>query len=153
MKSLRGWKLIVLGEKRQLDSEPDAKPIATRLEVADGYWSRLRGWQFRSTPPAGSGLILIPCRSVHTFWLRFALDLILLDRSGVVVDVRRKVAPWRIVPGRADVHGVLELPAGETIWSVQAGDALRLVEEASSAERPPLPRSVQFLHEGSSFNP
>ena len=82
MKSLRGWKLIVLGEKRQLDSEPDAKPIATRLEVADGYWSRLRGWQFRSTPPVGSGLLLIPCRSVHTFWLRFALDLILLDRSG-----------------------------------------------------------------------
>ena len=149
MKQLRGWKLIVVGERSNLDTEPDAKPIATRVEVADGYWSRLRGWQFRAPPPDGFALLLIPCRSVHTFWLRFPLDLILLDKSGMVVDVRRKVAPWRIVPGRADVHGVLELPAGEAPRSVQAGDALRLVVvETSSASRQPLPRSVQFLCEG-----
>ena len=40
--------------------------VVERLEVADGFWSRLRGLQFRKELPAGSGLLLVPCSSIHT---------------------------------------------------------------------------------------
>jgi len=66
-------------------------------EVADGPWSRFKGLQFRKYLPPGCGLLLVPCPSVHTFFLRFPIDVLLLDRAGQVLAVRRAVRPWRLV--------------------------------------------------------
>jgi uncharacterized protein len=43
--------------------------VVSALEIAGGFWSRLRGLQFRRRLPPGAGLLLVPCRSVHTFWM------------------------------------------------------------------------------------
>jgi uncharacterized membrane protein (UPF0127 family) len=61
---------------------------------------------------AGEGLLIPRCRSVHTFGMRFALDLLFLDRSLRPVSLRRAVAPGRVAFER-DARAVLELPAGE----------------------------------------
>lgn len=86
--------------------------VVEALEVADGFWSRFRGLQFRARLPPGAGLLLVPCSSIHTFWMRFAIDVVLLDRQGRVLAVRRGVRPWRIVLAPRGTHAVLELPAG-----------------------------------------
>ena len=117
----------------------DGKPVATSLKLADGFWSLLIGWQFRKAPPPGEGLLLVPCRSVHTFFVRFPIDVVILDRSGRVVAVRRQVRPWRIVPPVVDGYATLELPGGTA--EVEEGDLLRL-EGAAGA---PVPRSLAFL--------
>jgi len=113
-------------------------PEVDRLEVADGIWSRFCGLQFRSQFPKGAGLLIVPCPSIHTCWLRFAIDAIFLDRQGMVVSVNSRLRPWRIASGGRGAYAVLELPAGTA--SSRVGDALRL--EGGSAETP---RSLQFL--------
>ena len=113
--------------------------VAADLEIADCPWSRFMGLQFRAALPAGAGLLLTPCPSVHTFFMRFAIDVVLLDRYGRIVAVRRNVRPWRIVPPVWRAYATLELPADST--DLAPGVELRL--EAARAAVPP--RSLNFL--------
>jgi uncharacterized membrane protein (UPF0127 family) len=117
----------------------DGKAVAASLKVADGFWSLLIGWQFCKAPPAGEALLLVPCKSVHTFFVRFPMDVIILDRRGRVVKVRRHVRPWRIVAPVVDGYATLELPGGTA--EVEEGDLLRLEGAAGAA----VPRSLAFL--------
>ncbi|MCS6850477.1 MAG: DUF192 domain-containing protein, partial [Gemmataceae bacterium] len=82
----------------RLTSRHSGAVIAEQVAIADGFWSRLLGWQFRSAPPAGHGLLLVPCASVHTFGLRFPIDAVALDRTGRVLAVHRAVPPGSILP-------------------------------------------------------
>jgi uncharacterized protein len=70
----------------------------------------LRGLAWRDRADAGSGLLIPRCSSVHTFGMRFALDLFFLDRDGRVIAVRHRVPPRRVVWERAAV-AVLEIPS------------------------------------------
>jgi len=110
--------------------------IVERLDVADGIWTRFWGLQFRRELPSGAGLLLVPCSSVHTFFLRFAIDVLLLDRRGVVVALHRSVRPWRVVLPARGAYATLEVPAGSA--NIAVGATLRL----DAAEGP---RSLSFL--------
>jgi uncharacterized protein len=61
---------------------------------------------------AGEGLLIPRCRSIHTFGMRFALDVIFLDSAARAVSVRRRVPPRRIAADRRG-RSVLEVPAAE----------------------------------------
>jgi uncharacterized membrane protein (UPF0127 family) len=82
------------------------------IPVADRIASRLLGLAFLSQRRAGPGLLIPRCRSVHTFGMRFRLDLLFLDRDGDVVEARRGVPPGRIV-SVGGAAAVLELPAAQ----------------------------------------
>jgi uncharacterized protein len=82
-----------------------------RVPVATGLRARLLGLSFLGREEAGVGLLIPRCRSVHTFGMRFELDVLFLDRAGRPVAVRRGVPPRRIVSER-HAAAVLELPAG-----------------------------------------
>ncbi len=114
--------------------------IVDRLEVADGFWSRFKGLQFRRALPAGTGLLLVPCASIHTFWMRFALDVIFLSDAGRVLEVRTNVRPWRMVIAARGTHAVLEVTAGKV--TVAPGTWLQL--ETPGVTMTP-PRSLRFL--------
>jgi len=73
---------------------------------------RLLGLALRRRPPDGWGLLLPRCRSVHTFGMRFAIDVVFLDSRGRVVRVVCGLRPGRIVLCRR-AESVLELRAGE----------------------------------------
>jgi uncharacterized membrane protein (UPF0127 family) len=78
--------------------------------VANGFRARLRGLAWRERSQAGPGLLIPRCSSVHTFGMRFELDVYFLDRQDRVLSVRRKVAPGRVLW----CHGaaaVLEIPS------------------------------------------
>jgi uncharacterized protein len=124
------WKLIDLESGRT---------VVEALELADRYWSRLVGWQLRRRPPAGHGLLLVPCSSIHTCLLRFALDLVLLDASGRVISVRQRLHPWRAILPNQRAHAILELPSGGT--EIRPEQTLRV----SGPLGRPLPKSLQFL--------
>ena len=87
---------------------PAARPTnGVDLVIARSPVARLRGLIGRS----GDVALLLPrCRSVHTFGMRFALDLVWLDGAGRVVRIDRGVRPWRVRSCRA-ARSVLELPA------------------------------------------
>lgn len=108
--------------------------LATSLEVADSSAKRSKGLLGRKGLPQGGGLWIVPCESVHTFWMQFSIDLVYLDRNYRVKKVRSAVAPWRMSACLA-AYSVIELPAG-TICESQtaAGDKLEITPaEAENA--------------------
>jgi uncharacterized membrane protein (UPF0127 family) len=88
--------------------------LATELLIANSHWSRLRG--LIATPSSnfrpGQGLWIVPCRGVHTFAMRFPIDVVYLDRASTVVHMERELKPWRMAAIRIRAASVLELPAG-----------------------------------------
>jgi uncharacterized membrane protein (UPF0127 family) len=79
------------------------------LPVAKDFRTRLRGLAFRDRDDVGPGLRIPGCASVHTFGMRFALDVFFLDAEGAVIAVRRAVPPRRII-WQAGSSAVLEIP-------------------------------------------
>ena len=112
--------------------------LATRLSVADGHWSRLRGLIGRSPENfrEGQGLWIVPCRGVHTLGMRFPIDVLYLTRENVVLHLEQSLPPWRFAPVRLQAASVLELPentlraTGTTI-----GDELEIDTRSSGAAR------------------
>lgn len=98
--------------------------LATRLEVADSAAKRNKGLLGRKGLDAGEGLWIVPCESVHTFFMQFPIDLVYLDRKNVIRKVCESVQPWRLSLCLS-AHSILELPSG-TIRDTQtvAGDTL-----------------------------
>jgi uncharacterized protein len=84
--------------------------IGRCVPVAAGFRSRLLGLSLLSRERAGPGLLIPRCSSVHTFGMRFELDVLFLDDGGRVIELRRSVPPARVVRCAA-ASAVLELPA------------------------------------------
>jgi len=83
-----------------------------RIVVANTWWARLRGLAWRRRPPDGWALLFLRCRSVHTFGMRFPIDVVFLDRHGWPVAIRRSVKPGRVVAHRR-AAAVIETKAGD----------------------------------------
>jgi uncharacterized membrane protein (UPF0127 family) len=84
--------------------------LGFEVPVATTGLSRLLGLTFLPRARAGAGLLIPGCRSVHTFGMRFDLDLLFLDREGCVLDIRRSV-PARGMARCPAAESVLELPS------------------------------------------
>jgi uncharacterized membrane protein (UPF0127 family) len=118
----------------RLIDESTGRVVVESLEVADTFWSRLVGLQFRRSLPANAGLLIVPCGSVHTCFVRFAIDLVFLDRTGNVLGVKPRVRPWRIAFAPRGTYAILEL-AGEGAEPIAPGGRLLLALDAD-ADRP-----------------
>ena len=88
-----------------------SKHLATHLEVADDAYTRCKGLLGRDELESGRGIWIYPCESVHTFAMRFPIDLVYLDRHCVVKKVRSGVRPGRL-SACLSARSVIELPAG-----------------------------------------
>jgi uncharacterized membrane protein (UPF0127 family) len=101
--------------------------LARVADVADSGPKRRRGLLGRSTLADGEGLWIVPCESVHTFGMRFPIDLVYLDRQCRVKRLRSNVPPWRL-SACFTAHSVLELPAGTIlITRTSTGDQLEFI--------------------------
>lgn len=112
----------------RIERESDGVVVCERCEVADGFRTRTRGLMGRAGLEPGEGMLIRPAGSIHTFFMRFPIDCVFLDRELAVVAVREAVKPWRAAAARG-AKSTLELPAGEVSRvGVAAGDRLRLVD-------------------------
>ena len=101
--------------------------IATRLQKADTFWSRLRGLSGRSSLPTGEALWIIPCRGIHTHGMAFSIDVLFLDAERKVVGLEENLDPGRFAPIRWKAKTVLELPAGTIRRTrTQVGDTIEI---------------------------
>ena len=98
--------------------------LGEAVEVADTSEKRRVGLLKHARLDPGSGLWIVPCESVHTFFMKFPIDLVYLDKKRKVRKVRHAVPAWRLSACLA-AHSILELPAGtaEASGTVQ-GDEL-----------------------------
>lgn len=86
--------------------------LAGQAQLAARYRERLIGLLGRNSLRAGEGLALVPCNSVHTLMMRFAIDVIFLDRDFRILRMLPSVRPFRIPPPVGGARLVVELPAG-----------------------------------------
>jgi uncharacterized membrane protein (UPF0127 family) len=109
--------------------------LATRLCVANTHWSRWRGLMCAAVSDFGSGygLWITPSHGVHTFGMRFPIDVVYLDGNKIVVYTKPNLKPWRLAAVSMRTASVLELPHNTLVSTgTTVGD---LIEIASATGR------------------
>ena len=101
--------------------------LAKRIEVAGDSASRRQGLLGRDHLDPDCGVVIVPSQGVHTFGMRFAIDIVAVSRDGSVVKVRTHVPPRRIVMAWS-AHAIVELAAGAALAAnLKVGDRLCVV--------------------------
>lgn len=100
--------------------------LGRSIEMADTSAKRRTGLLKHEKLEPGEGLWIVPCESVHTFFMKFPIDLVYLDKKRKVRKVRKAVPAWRL-SACLTAHSILELPAGTIEASgTEAGDLIEI---------------------------
>ncbi|HEV3217381.1 MAG TPA: DUF192 domain-containing protein [Vicinamibacterales bacterium] len=114
-----------------LRNTSNAQVVAASVELALTRAERRRGLLGRDGLEPGHAMLIAPCSSIHTWFMRFPIDVIFVARDGRVVKTRAAIPPWRLAlaPG---AYAVVELPAGAIAEAlVRIGDRLELADSIS----------------------
>lgn len=100
--------------------------LGDAIDIADTPAARSRGLLKHKGLAQGEGLWIVPCEAVHTFWMKFAIDVIFLDKKKRVTKVVPRLKPFRMAMSwRA--RTVLELPPGRAQETgTEAGDVIEI---------------------------
>jgi uncharacterized membrane protein (UPF0127 family) len=107
--------------------------IADRVGVAATRAARAVGLLSRTGLEPGEALWIVPSRGVHTWGMRFAIDVLALDDAGTVIDCVSNLRPWRVRLPRRGTAGVLELPAG-TLAASRTGLGHQVILELAAQD-------------------
>lgn len=88
------------------------RTLAERAVVASTYLMRLVGLLGWRSLPAGDGLLLIPCKIIHTCFMRFPIDVVFLDKEFRILELAENMRPFKVSPFLPAAYCVLELPTG-----------------------------------------
>lgn len=95
-----------------MKASADGLPVIGEVILAASLKERMRGLLGRDELPADTAMLIEPCGSIHTFFMRFDLDLIFLDKHNRVLRVCRNVRPARMVFGGFGARKVIEMQSG-----------------------------------------
>ena len=84
-----------------------------KIKTADTFFARFRGLMLRKRLPAGHGLLIAPCSSIHMCFMRFAIDASWVDKEMNILKISRNVRPWIGLAWCPKAWGVVEMTAGE----------------------------------------
>ena len=102
------------------------RPLAARVTKADDAASRSKGLLGRESLAADEGMWIVPCPMIHTFFMKFPIDVLFLKRDLSVARVIENLKPWRLSPWVFSAHSVLELKGGVLRGSVSPGDRVEM---------------------------
>ena len=101
--------------------------LAQGLRIADTFHKRFRGLMLQKEHSQGEALLIVPCKSVHMFFMRFSLDVVFVDAQWRVVGLEENLCPWKVSRMYPRAHMAIELPAGTLKnTGTQLGDTLAL---------------------------
>lgn len=107
--------------------------IGSNIGLADTSLTRLFGLLGKHGLEPGAGILIRPSSGVHTMGMKFAIDVIALDRNLRVVKVWPRLRPWRVTSVDLKTHSVLELGPGQIEQcGIEPGDQLAIAEQLSS---------------------
>jgi uncharacterized membrane protein (UPF0127 family) len=112
---------LTVAVQHQLIDAATGEVLVAKLEIADTFWRRFRGLQFRRPLAPDAGLLLTPCRSIHTHWMQFSIDVAMLDEEGVVIEILPGMKPWRIAPHVRGTQSIVETAAGMLSTRLRVG--------------------------------
>lgn len=102
------------------------KTLSSNVLVADNMVTRLIGLMFKKQLVGADGLLLDPCNSIHTFFMRYSLDIVFIGKGNKVVKIIRDLKPWRMTWIYFRAHKTLEVPAGKLPLDLKEGDTLEV---------------------------
>lgn len=103
------------------------KLLAVHARLATTFHSRLRGWMGKPRAERGEALVIYPCRSVHTCFMSFPIDILFVSTSGRIVYILERLSPWRWSRVVREACLVIELPPGTVAeCGGQVGDAVEI---------------------------
>lgn len=112
--------------KLQVVRDENDQLLFSQVKMADGFWSRFVGLQFRKSLDRDAGILLQPCNSIHTFGMRIPIDVAFLNEDDRVVKIIPAMRPFRVTRIVNDAFGVLETAAGTLEEkNVKEGDLLK----------------------------
>ena len=101
--------------------------VCHKMLVTRNIFLRMKGLMFSSDLPGCDGFLISPCNSIHTFFMRYPLDIVFLDNKFKVVKVFYNLNPWRMTRIYFTSHQVLEMKAGTLKKNLNQGDTLEAV--------------------------
>jgi uncharacterized membrane protein (UPF0127 family) len=105
------------------------RTLAGVLMVADSFFLSLRGLIGRARLETGHGLWIVPCQSVHTFWMQFPIDVVFLDKHCKIIHLVENLKPHRVSKHLSKANSVIELPISTIAGTgTQVGDEIQIVE-------------------------
>ena len=112
----------------QIVNERNGRVVADRLLPAFDSETRRTGLLAHESLPPGTAMIIAPTNAIHTFFMKFTIDLVFVAKDGLVVKTRRSIRPWRMSAAwRA--HAVVEMSVGTIDGArVEVGDRLKLTD-------------------------
>lgn len=115
------------GKKTMLFNVSQDIMILQKVEIAHTFFRRLKGLLGRKFLPPGTGLLIKPCRAVHTAGMSFPIDVAFVDREDRICFLMEVLTPWKISPVIKQASYVVEAPAG-TFQQTQtkSGDRIKL---------------------------
>lgn len=120
---------VGLGERILIFSNRTrSRPVAEKVLLADTFRARSNGLLGRTGLGSEEGLWIVPCGMIHTFFMKFPIDVVFLDRELRVRRVVENLKPWRLSPWVFSAHSVLELRGGVLKGDVREGDTLEFKE-------------------------
>ncbi len=106
----------------------NGKVIGSKIKVVDTFWGRLKGLLGEKQLEEGRGLLLRPCRQVHTWFMNFAIDVVFLDEFGKIVGLQKEMEAGQISPKYKRAWQALELSSGSIEkYSLEKGDYLKFL--------------------------
>ena len=108
------------------------RTLATTVEIAGTSRTRRRGLLGRDSLDPSTALVIAPCSSIHTFFMRFVIDVVFVDRDGRVLKIVHDLRPWRMAASLR-AYAVIEMAGGSLRRrDVTIGDPLRLRATSTS---------------------
>jgi len=101
------------------------KLVIDQVYVASSFTERLIGLMFK-TSPMGKGLLIKPCNSIHTCFMKYPIDVIFIDKNQTVIKVIKNMRPWMMTGLYFKSVCVLEIPSSYWECPVKAGDKLEI---------------------------
>ena len=86
--------------------------IADEVKIADNFISRTIGLISKKEILEPEGLLIKPCCSIHTFFMKFDIDVLFVNRKNEIIALYENVKPWKILPIHLTSQYVVELPTG-----------------------------------------
>ncbi len=116
---------------KQLHLMPEGSGEILEVKVADTFFSRFLGLMGRAALPPGSGLLILPCSSIHMLFMRFSIDAVYIDRQYRILKTVKELRPWIGISAATGAWGCLELPAGEILrLGLEPGKKLSLISSS-----------------------
>src|SRR5438045_8256912 len=134
-----------------LNHRRTGETLASDVSLATTRRERRRGLLGRTHLPLESALVLTPCHSIHTMFMRFAIDVVFVDGEGRILRIVRELPPWRAAWARG-ARAVIELAAGALGHTeLNVGDALYLMPATPATPATPAARDSAASRSSSSL--